>query len=88
MIIAERRPVVGYEGLYEVSRDGEVFRVAKCSNTWAGRKLKPVLGNHGYLYVNLYRDGVRKAHTVHRIVAQAFLANPDNLPQVNHINGI
>jgi hypothetical protein len=84
----ERRPVVGYEGIYEVSRDGDVFRISCGKSTWAGRKLKPTLGNHGYLYVTLCRNNVRKKHTVHRLVAQAFLANPDNLPIVNHINGI
>lgn len=84
----ERRPVVGYEGLYEVSSDGHVFRVAGGMGAVAGRKLKLQLDKDGYLHVNLCRDGVRKQHTVHRIVAQAFHPNPDNLPQVNHLNGI
>lgn len=86
--LAERRPVVGYEGIYEVSRDGEVFRVAKCSNTWAGRKLKPKPDKDGYLQVVLSHNNVQKTYFVHRIVAEAFLANPDKLPQVNHLNGI
>ena len=84
----ERRPVVGYEGLYEVSSDGEMFRVKKCKNTWAGRKLKPTLDRRGYLYVNLSHNGVKKTHKVHRIVLQSFKPNPDHLPQTNHINGI
>ena len=84
----ERRPVVGYEGIYEVSSDGEVFRVGGGMGAVAGRKLNPILGSHGYLYVHLYRDGVQKTHKVHRIVAKAFHHNPDNLPIVNHINGI
>jgi hypothetical protein len=85
---AERRPVVGYEGIYEVSSDGDVFRVARGHHTWAGRKLKPYLDKKGYLYVTLSRDGVTKRHSAHRIVDQAFHPNPDNLPDTNHINGI
>jgi hypothetical protein len=84
----ERRPVVGYEGLYEVSRDGEVFRVFGGKNTWVGRKLKQLLNNRGYLYLTLYSNGVKKQHLVHRLVVSAFVPNPHNLPQTNHINGI
>jgi hypothetical protein len=47
-----------------------------------------MLGKNGYLYVSLCRNGVKKIQSVHRIVAEAFLDNPDNLPIVNHINGI
>jgi hypothetical protein len=88
MIQAERRPVVDYEGLYEVSSDGEVFRVASGQGAVANRKLKPGLHKEGYLYVRLSSNGVVTYHLVHRLVAQAFLPNPDNLPQTNHINGI
>ncbi len=49
-----------------------------------GRVLKPAKDNGGYLYVNL-RDGDRyKCALVHRLVAEAFIPNPDNLPEVNH----
>jgi hypothetical protein len=85
---AERRPVVGYEGIYEVSSEGDVFSVIDRKGSWAGRKLKPGRCGSGYLQVNLCRDGVVKKHAVHRIVDQAFHPNPDNLPQTNHINGI
>ena len=85
---AERRPVVGYEGLYEVSSDGNVFRVASGKGARAGRKLKPWINQVGYLTVVLYCNGVKKQHAVHRIVNQAFNLNPYNLPDTNHINGI
>jgi hypothetical protein len=85
---AERRPVVGYEGIYEVSSDGDVFRVGGGQGAVAGSKLKPQLNKKGYLHVRLCRDGVKKIHRVHRIVAEAFHPNPDNLPHVNHLNGI
>ncbi len=86
--IVERRPVVGYEGVYEVSRDGEVYRVGRACGATVGKKLKPQLSNSGYLYVNFWLNGVRTTHSVHRIVAKAFLENPNNLPEVNHLNGI
>lgn len=84
----ERRPVVGYEGLYEVSSDGEVFRLSGSERCLVERKLKPTLDTHGYLIVSLWRNGVGEKHTVHRIVLQAFKPNPANLPIINHINGI
>ena len=85
------RPVVGYEGLYEVSSYGRVrsldmyvkvgygnYRLHK------GKVLSPAKDTGGYLKVNLYCNGKQKTIDVHRLVAQAFLPNPDNLPQVNH----
>lgn len=70
------RPVVGYEGLYEVSSYGRVRRVNK-----GLLKLQNV---KGYNQVCLYKCGIRKIIKVHRMVAIAFIPNPDNLPQVNH----
>lgn len=52
-----------------------------------GRILKPSLTHTGYLHVNLYKDGKRITRNVHRLMAETFIPNPDNLPQVNHING-
>jgi hypothetical protein len=84
----ERRPVVGYEGLYEVSNEGEVFRVARGPHTSIGKKLKLTKKRNGYLQVGLRKNGIQTIHLVHRLVAEAFNPNPDNLPQVNHLNGI
>lgn len=86
--VVERRAVVGYEGLCEVSSEGDVFSLSDRKGTWIGRKLKPSIHAKGYLVVNLCRCGVLKRHLVHRIVAQSFIQNPGNLPQVNHLNGI
>ena len=77
------KDVVGYEGLYEVSDIGNVRSV-----NWGKRGysknlyLKP--HNKGYLQVELFKNGNRKMFMVHRLVAQAFLENNDNLPLVNH----
>lgn len=72
------RPVVNYEGLYEVSDCGQVRNVKRCS------LLKNLKTNCGYYQVYLYKDGVRKGLKVHRLVAEAFIPNPLSLPQVNH----
>lgn len=74
------KPVVGYEGLYEVSNWGRV----KSLKFGKERILKPCTNRYGYLFVKLCKDGKVKPFTVHRLVAEAFLPNPDNLPQVNH----
>lgn len=74
------KEIEGYEGLYEVSNLGNV----KSLNKRKGRILKPAKNNKGYLYVNLFKQGKVKKHFVHRLVAKAFIENPDNLPQVNH----
>lgn len=74
----EWRPVPGYEGLYEVSNDGQVrslFRYKKV--------LKPHLRNNYYNY-QLFKDKVGKYIGAHRLVAMAFIPNPDGLPFVNH----
>ena len=87
----EWRPVVGYEGLYEVSSLGRVRsldRVVHRPHTGPykkqGRTL--VLQEHrqGYRLVDLYRDGERRVRKVHRLVAEAFLPNPNSLPVVLH----
>lgn len=74
------KPILNYEGLYEVSNFGRVksFRFGK------ERILKPGINKGGYFFVVLYKNGKKKNHLVHRLVAEAFLPNPDNLPEVNH----
>lgn len=54
-----------------------------------GKCLKPFLHNTGYLsYCHRYGNGIRKTVAIHRIVAKLFIDNPDNKPEVNHINGV
>ena len=85
------KPVVGYEGLYEVSDLGRVKKVARTITKADGtikkvdeRILKPSDSN-GYQIVGLYRNGVSKSNWVHRLVAQAFIPNNDQSKTViNH----
>lgn len=83
----EWRPVVGYEGLYEVSELGDVRSVAGSGHLRDGRTLKQGI-TRSYYAVCLYDKHTRATTHVHRIVADAFIPNPHNYPQVNHKNGI
>ena len=87
--------VRGYEGFYQVSNIGRVKSLTRIvsinggSFTRKGVVLKPMVNRGGYAVVNLYRNGVRRYSTVHRLVAYAFLNIPDLKSKivVNHING-
>lgn len=84
------KPVSDYEGYYEVSNYGNVRsvdRIVKVKNYYRpirGRVLKHVLGNSGYLFVRLSKGNKVKQVDIHRLVALAFIANPNNYIQVNH----
>lgn len=78
------KDVVGYEGLYAVTKDGQVW--AYPNKMHKGKFLKSSL-KKGYPFVCLCKKGsgtVQK--TIHRLVAEAYLPNPESLPQVNHID--
>ena len=72
------RDVKGYEGLYAVTSCGKVWSYKR------RRFLTPVVNKKGYLCINLYKNEKLKHFLIHRLVAQAYIPNPDNLPQVNH----
>lgn len=87
----EWRPITGYEGLYEVSNYGNVrsvTRKVRCRGQgYRAIKSRPrqiqQRGN-GYLFVSLCKNGKHKMFSVHRLVADAFIPNPNKFPQVNH----
>lgn len=73
----EVRPIEGFNG-YFVDSDGNIIRKNKDGF------LKPQDGGNGYKKVSLVKNGKVYNRLIHRIVAQAFIPNPENLPQVNH----
>ena len=79
------KDIKGYEGLYRVSNMGNVESL-NYHNTGKTQILRPIIQSKGYLVVALFKDGKPKRHTIHRLVAAAFLSNPLGLPQVNHID--
>ena len=88
------KDISGYEGIYQVSNQGKVKSLERKVRhseggwkNWKERIIKPYKGNHGYLMLGLSNDGHRKAFTIHRLVALAFISNPDNKAEVNHKDG-
>lgn len=71
--------IKGYEGLYWVNRKGQI-------KNSSGRILKPFDNGTGYSRVTLMKEGVKSNVLVHRIVAETFIDNPENKPEVNHKN--
>lgn len=86
------KAVKNYEGLYEVSNLGNVksisyFNHVNNKSYPRNKMLKQIANDRNYLRVYLYKKGKGKNFRVHRLVADAFIPNPDNLPEVNHIDG-
>ena len=78
------KPIKGYEGRYEVSNLGNV-RSLNWRKSGLAKKLTPAIDRYGYLQVWLYNHkGERNFLKVHRLVAETFIPNPGNKPQVNH----
>lgn len=78
------KPIVGYEGFYEVSNLGKVRSLKR--NGTNGKSLVLCKDKDGYPMCVLAVLGKNKTNKVHRLVAKAFITNPENKPCVNHIN--
>lgn len=75
------KDIEGWEA-YSISNHGDIMR----KNSSRLRRLTP--DKDGYLLVILSQNNTKRTLKVHRLVAQAFIPNPNNLPQVNHKNGV
>lgn len=91
--MANWKEIAGYEGMYIISDEGVVVSLPRIITNYRGsyerpqKELKPGhrgKGNLQYEFVVLFKDGKCDHRSVHRLVAEAFLENPDNLPEVNH----
>lgn len=88
------KAITNYEELYEVSNLGRVKSIErKVNNGFGGRKvreriLKNIKDGAGYEHLRLCKDGHGKTFRIHRLVAIAFISNPQKKPEVNHKNGV
>ena len=72
------KDIAGYEGLYGITSEGDVYGYKRKGF------LKPASHKNGYLYVYLSKNNKLKKHYIHRLVAMAYIPNPENLPEVDH----
>jgi len=75
-------PILGYEERYSITQDGKIWSFPRkyCKGKW----LKPARDELGYLSITLCKNNQPKGFSVHRLVAQTFIPNPENKPEVNH----
>lgn len=81
------KDIPGYEELYQISNTGLVLSKSRFDRLgrYVSEKIrKPCSDKDGYLLVTLNKDGVKKTFKAHRLVAEAFIPNPHNYPQINH----
>lgn len=84
------KPVVGYEGLYEVSNYGRIRSIDRTVfqqgriQRYSGCIMSPFVNNHGYYSIRLSKNNRKSTFSVHRLVAIAFIPNPHNYPVINH----
>lgn len=81
----EYRDIKGYEGKYQVSNKGDVISL-NFNRSGEAKTLKPGKSHNGYYSVKLSKNNELRSYRINRLVAEAFIPNPDNKPTVNHIN--
>lgn len=77
-----------YEGLYSINTAGLVRSKRRQGTNRQSPYLKHTISQYGYPLVTLCKDAKSRPYLLHRLVASAFIPNPENKPEVNHINGI
>ena len=83
------KDVVGFEGLYQISNIGRVRSLNYAKKKGNVRVMKPYLNKQGYWRINFPKGNKKLIHKfIHTLVAEAFIPNPENKPEVDHINTI
>lgn len=80
------KDIIDFEGLYQISNYGRVKSLTNKSNHNKEIIMKQKINNKGYMQLTLCKNSKQITKRVHRLVAEAFIPNPNNLPQVNHID--
>lgn len=86
-MIEKWKDISGYEGYYQVSNFGEVRTVGHKYQCKGFHKIKLHNNRNGYWLADLHKNNLYKSKAIHRLVAKAFIPNPNNFPEVNHIDG-
>ena len=82
------KPVKGYEDCYEVSNTGKIKSIKTNKEVFKRRISKGVGNKDGYIKCLLFKRGIQtKQYYLHKLIAEAFIPNPENKPQVDHLNG-
>ena len=89
----EWRPIVNYEGCYEISNLGNLRSVDRVSHSYGnryyqrvGRDIKLYYPKNRYAITTLSKEGIVMSYSVHRLVATTFIPNPNNYPDIDHID--
>lgn len=80
------KPIIWYEGLYEISNLSNIRRIKWSERCKSNRNLKKKMNNKWYYIVSLSKKSKKSAYTVHRILAKLFIPNPNNFPIVMHLD--
>lgn len=83
------KPIKNYENLYEISNLGRIRKIGgknQFGNYKVDKMITPYKNEKGYLRVGLSKNNKRKIFKLHRLVAEHFLPNPNNYPEINHID--
>lgn len=89
------KDIAGFEGYYQISNKARAKRLSHMVNSLPGPTKRLVKGRilkqvkrRGYLFITLSNGPIKASGLIHKLVAISFIPNPDNLPQINHKNGI
>ena len=84
------KDIEGYEGIYQISNYGRVKSLERWVKIGDNKRIIKSgirtikINNSGYNIISLFKDGKEKTCLIHRLVAEAFIPNPENLPEINH----